>query len=200
MSEDHFAKALRNFTMDAAAGDAIRHLTDRGYTLSQVRETLSFPAPSEYIAKVMWERLIETHKILLVDPVQTPAGEARVLSARAPVAQTVLGVSDEAQLRGSATRDLPTSWAPPSCISSRLRNSLYGIPAATHAVNSATEIVERRDRYGRKSFLRVPKKESPEEFSPEDYVLIDNGNDIIPGLPWPKDPVWVHKSLLRGSA
>ena len=101
MSENHFAKALHNFTMDAAAGDAIRHLTDKGYTLSQIRETLTFPAPIEYIAKIMWERLVETHKVLLND-------SARVLSDRAPVAQTVLAAS-------------------------RLRNSLCGIPADTRA-------------------------------------------------------------------
>ena len=112
-----FAKALHDFTMNAAAGDSVRHLTDRGFTLSQIKETLSFPAPEGYIAKVMWERLVETHKVLVDDP-------ARVLSDRAPVAQTV---------------------------------------------------VETRDRYGRKSFLRI-QKESPEEtsFSPEDYVRYEN--------------------------
>ena len=146
-----FAKALHDFTMNAAAGDSVRHLTDRGFTLSQIKETLSFPAPEEYIAKVMWERLIETHKVIVDDI-------ARELSVPA---QTPLRLPDQ----------------------------------------RSGHIIEQRDRYGRKSFLRI-QKESPEEtsFSPEDYVLIDNGNDIIPGLPWPKDPVWVHKSLLRGSA
>ena len=59
MSEDIFAKALRNLTMDAAAGDAIRHLCDKGFTLTQIKETLTFPAPEEYIAEVMWARLLE---------------------------------------------------------------------------------------------------------------------------------------------
>ena len=68
MSENHFARALHNFTMDAAAGDAIRHLTDKGYTLSQVRETLTFPAPVEYIAKVMWERMLSKGTVLFDNP------------------------------------------------------------------------------------------------------------------------------------
>ena len=142
---EFFAKALHDFTMNAAAGDAIKHLTDRGYTLSQIKEALTFPAPEEYIAKIMWERLLETHKVIIKD-------SARVLSGRAPVAQTVLGVSET---------------------SSRLRDSLCGIPADTHALGY--EIVESRDRYGRKSFLRI-QKESPEEnaFSPEDYVQYEN--------------------------
>ncbi len=64
MSENHFAKALHNFTMSAAAGDAIKHLTDKGFTLTQIKEQLTFPAPVEYIAEVMWDRLVETNKIL----------------------------------------------------------------------------------------------------------------------------------------
>ena len=71
MSENHFAKALHNFTMDAAAGDAIRHLTDKGYTLSQIRETLTFPAPVEYIAKVMWERMLSKGTVLFDNPYET---------------------------------------------------------------------------------------------------------------------------------
>ena len=64
MSENHFAKALRNFTMDSACGDAIRHLTDKGYTPSRIRETLTFPAPMEYIASVMFDRLVATGRIM----------------------------------------------------------------------------------------------------------------------------------------
>ena len=115
MSEDVFAKALRNFTMDAAAGDAIRHLCDRGFTLAQVKEALTFPVPEEYIAEIMWTRLVETRKVL-----------------------------EPGMVLESGT--VPTS-----------------------------EIIETRDRYGRKSFLQVQKK-SPEEnsFSPEDYVQYEN--------------------------
>lgn len=118
-----FAKALHDFTMNAAAGDSIRHLTDRGYTLPQIRETLTFPAKEEYIAKVMWDRLVETRKILFEDSSNFPADEEWVAA---------------------------------------------GMP-------QSEEIIEQRDRYGRKSFLRV-QKESPEEnaFSPEDYVQYEN--------------------------
>ena len=105
-----FAQALHNFTMDAAAGDAIRYLTDKGYSLPQIKDTLSFPTPLEYVERVMWDRLLETRKVMISESARTVPGD------------------------------------------------------------SLSEIVEHRDKYGRKSFLRV-KKESPEEvFSPEDYV------------------------------
>ncbi len=122
MSQDHFVKALQNFTMDAACGDAIRHLCDKGYTLDKVKETLTFPAPTEYVAKIMWDRCIETRKII-------------------ESTGTVLSDSDSSQV----------------------------------STGHLHEIVEMRDRYGRKSFVRV-QKESPEEmiFSPEDYVQYEN--------------------------
>ena len=62
-----FTKALHNFTMDASCGDAIRHLTDRGYTFDRIKASLTFPAKDEYIAKVMWERLVENGAVLKVE-------------------------------------------------------------------------------------------------------------------------------------
>ncbi len=70
MSENYFATALKNFTMDAAAGDAIRHLTDNGFTFSQVKESLTFPAPDEYIAEVMWDHLVSDRAILFDNPMK----------------------------------------------------------------------------------------------------------------------------------
>ncbi len=104
-----FTKALHNFTMDASCGDAIRHLTDRGYTFDRIKASLTFPAKDEYIAKVMWERLVENGAVAV-----------------------------EVDLWDGAT--------------------------------SVSEIVEIRDEYGRKSFLKVQKESSEEVHSPEDYV------------------------------
>ena len=149
MSEDTFAKALRNFTMDTAAGDAIRHLCDKGFTLPQVKEALTFPAPEDYIAEVMWDRLVETRKVL-PDPARVSERLATAYPAR---------VSER----------LATAY-PAQSVGCRPGEG----PDRTHA--ERTEIIEHRDRYGRKSFLQVEKKESPEEntFSPEDYVQYEN--------------------------
>lgn len=147
MENGIFAKALHNFTMDAAAGDAIRHLADRGYSPSQIKDSLTFPAKDEYITAVMWDHFINMRMIVIpVDEKEPDTG-------------------------------------------------IY-------------ELVEQRDRYGRKSFLRV-KKESPEEmsFSAGDYILFDHqkvpespgetADDFIKNLPWPSEPVLMHKSLYR---
>ncbi len=65
MSENHFAKALHNFTMEVACNDAIRSLTDKGLTIDKIKETLTFPAPMDHVAKVMLERLYETRAIVI---------------------------------------------------------------------------------------------------------------------------------------
>lgn len=71
---DTFAKALINFTMDVAAGDAIRHLTDIGYGPSDIQKALTYPAPVPYIGKTMYEHLLNTNIIVLDDPaIQKPA-------------------------------------------------------------------------------------------------------------------------------
>ncbi len=112
-----FTKALHNFTMDASCGDAIRHLTDRGYTFDKIKESLTFPAKDEYIARVMWERLVENGAVLKVED---------------------------------------------------------GLRQGDGSSVSVSEIVEIRDEYGRKSFLKVQKESSEEVHSPEDYVQYED--------------------------
>lgn len=75
MAENNFAKALYNFTMDAAAGDAIRHLTDIGYGPTKIHDELTYPAPMEYIGRVMYEYLLNNSVILLKDPAQVTPPE-----------------------------------------------------------------------------------------------------------------------------
>ena len=188
MSEDVFAKALRNFTMDAAAGDAIRHLTDKGYTPTQIRETLTFPAPMEYVVKVMWERFVETRVIVLEDPGLRKGDDSVKRGDGSSVSFSICSSTVKSLDENETEEPSPRFTEEPS-------------PRFT-SPSCAYEIVERVDRYGKKSFLRV-KKESSEEviFSPEDYVLCDYGrriangevfeNEFIAMLPWPDKPVWV---------
>ena len=136
-----FAKALHNFTMDASCGDAIRHLTDRGYTFDKIKASLTFPAKDDYIAKVMWERLLETGKVVL--------GEV-------DLGDGVSGPFSKAGAENGPLTPSPRSTPP------------------ARSTASVSEIVEIRDEYGRKSFLKV-QKESPEEVhSPEDYVQYED--------------------------
>ena len=68
MSNDLFNKALSNFAVDFAAGDAVRAFTDKGYSAKEIRDKLDFPIPVERIRKIMWEHLLDTNVILLAEP------------------------------------------------------------------------------------------------------------------------------------
>ena len=162
MSEDIFAKALRNFTMDAAAGDAIRHLCDRSYTPSQIKQSLTFPAPMDQIINVMWDHLVSKGTVLFDNFSNRQDDTGKSAPAQSPV------------------------WR--------------------SGETPGHEIVEMRDRYGRKSFLSVKKESPEEEHSPEDYEIFDKAayiaehgvtdNEFINLLPWPQGAVLVLKEFL----
>jgi hypothetical protein len=65
-----FNKALSNFINDAAAGGAVRHLADLGYSISQIADNLDYPIPREKIAGYMWEHFVNIGKICLEEPKQ----------------------------------------------------------------------------------------------------------------------------------
>ncbi len=52
MNKD-FKEALSNFSFDAAAGKAIRHLCDLGRTAEQIQRELDYPVPVSRIEKEM---------------------------------------------------------------------------------------------------------------------------------------------------
>ena len=69
MSEqDYFKNALSGFTFEAAAGGAIRHLTDLGYTVAQIKKQLNFPVSYSKVQKTVWEYLSDTGAIRLEEP------------------------------------------------------------------------------------------------------------------------------------
>lgn len=69
MSEqDCFKNALSGFTFETAAGGAIRHLTDLGYTVRQIKERLTFPVSYSKVQKTVWEYLLDTGAIRLMEP------------------------------------------------------------------------------------------------------------------------------------
>ena len=68
MSDKIFKKALADFTIDFASGDAIRALADKGYSVSEIHKRLDFPTPVEKIRDTVWKHFIDTGVILLDAP------------------------------------------------------------------------------------------------------------------------------------
>ena len=66
-----FNSALGNFINDAAAGGAVRHLADLGYSISEISAELNYPVSKEKIARYMWEHFLNTGRISLEEPKET---------------------------------------------------------------------------------------------------------------------------------
>lgn len=67
----YFQEALSDFTYDAASGRAIRHLTDTGYTASQIKEFLDYPTSLTKIQTSITKYFIEIGTIRSELPVSS---------------------------------------------------------------------------------------------------------------------------------
>lgn len=63
-NEGYFEAALFDFVFDVAAGGAIRHLTDRGYSVEQIMRELSYPAPRAKVEKAVYRYLTDSRILL----------------------------------------------------------------------------------------------------------------------------------------
>ncbi len=81
-SNKEFNRALHNFTMDLASGDAIRHLADLGYTVREIREKLHYPTPIAQIKNVVWKKLVDDGTILLEDPATVSCSTKKTYETR----------------------------------------------------------------------------------------------------------------------
>ena len=63
-----FQNALGNMTREVAYSSSIRHLTDAGFSVRQICEKLTYPAPYETVRRIAYERLLETGIILTEEP------------------------------------------------------------------------------------------------------------------------------------
>ncbi|MCR5847740.1 MAG: hypothetical protein K6G75_06435 [Lachnospiraceae bacterium] len=59
MEEKYFQKVLRGFTVEFAAGDAIRSFADKGYTVEEIRSKLDFPIPKETVGNLVWAHYLD---------------------------------------------------------------------------------------------------------------------------------------------
>ena len=73
MSEKYFQNALADFTVDFAAGGAIRVMADKGYTVGEIKEKLDYPHSKKKIAELVWKHYLETGVIRLTPPEEESA-------------------------------------------------------------------------------------------------------------------------------
>ncbi len=64
----YFEKSLSNFIHDVAGGDAIRHLVDQGYSISQIQERMDYPFPQKRLEDAVWKYMLDSRLILQGSP------------------------------------------------------------------------------------------------------------------------------------
>lgn len=67
----YFEAALSDFVFDVAAGGAIRHLTDRGYSVEQIMKELDYPVPRAKVEKAVYRHLTQSGILLGKLPAET---------------------------------------------------------------------------------------------------------------------------------
>ena len=60
----YFEAALQSFTYDFANGGIIRHLTDEGYSISEIQKRLTSPGSYERLKEEVYNYLAETGRLL----------------------------------------------------------------------------------------------------------------------------------------
>jgi hypothetical protein len=66
-----FNNALGNFITDFAGGGAVRHLADKGLSVSEIAAHLDYPLPKDKVAEIVWQHYINTGVICLEEPKDT---------------------------------------------------------------------------------------------------------------------------------
>lgn len=67
----YFEAALSDFVFDVAAGGAIRHLVDRGYSVEQIMKNLDYPVPRAKVEKAVYRYMTESGILLSELPGET---------------------------------------------------------------------------------------------------------------------------------
>lgn len=78
MDNKYFENALSGFVFDMAAGNAIRHLADKGYTVKRIKDSIGYPVPFEKIQETVWNYFL-AEKILLDAEPGSKAVEDKVI-------------------------------------------------------------------------------------------------------------------------
>ena len=62
--QKYFEEVLSDFVFDVAGGGAIRHLVDLGYSLDQMMQSLSYPAPRQKVQNSAYRYMLESGLLL----------------------------------------------------------------------------------------------------------------------------------------
>lgn len=176
--ESYFKNALAGFTFEVASGGAIRHLSDRGYTVNQIMKMLDFPTPYDRVQQTVWDHLRETGGILFDEPGNGQAREQYEYVTE----YDQYGRKSFRRVTAGGKEDGPVCWR--EHVYEEIADGKLSDYLAGKWRDNGAEYAYASCDFG----LRM--KREPEKYERMLRRLEEPERDYIRGLPWERRMVW----------
>lgn len=193
MEDKYFKQALSDFTIEFASGDAIRSLSDKGYSVKKIKSKLDFPTPEERIREIVWKHYIDNKTICLENPKEALSVENYTIkkvydSYGRPSFKKVSVKADEEvpsfqQAGVKADEEAPIFKH--VCV--KADGEALGLKQGDVKADEVSKWYVECD-FGKRLY------QNKEEFLKSLSVLDEEEKDYILGLPWPLTKVWHVKN------
>ena len=179
MEDKIFKQALSDFTIEFASGDAIRSLSDKGYSVKKIKSKLDFPTPEERIREIVWKHYIDNKTICLQDPKEVSSVDNYTIEK----VYDSYGRPSFKKVRVNADEEVP-SFKQTGVKADEEVSSFK--QAGVKADEETKDYVE--CDFGKRLY------QNKDDFIKSLAVLDEEERDYILGLPWPLTNVWHVKN------
>ena len=179
MEDKYFKQALSDFTIEFASGDAIRSLSDKGYSVKKIKSKLDFPTPEERIREIVWKHYLENKTVCLENPKETSSVENYTIEK----VYDNYGRPSFKQVRVKADEEAPIFKH--VCV--KADGEALGLKQGDVKADEVSKWYVECD-FGKRLY------QNKEEFLKSLSVLDEEEKDYILGLPWPLTKVWHVKN------
>lgn len=179
MEDKYFKQALSDFTIEFASGDAIRSLSDKGYSVKKIKSKLDFPTPEERIREIVWKHYLENKTVCLENPKETSSVENYTIKK----VYDNYGRPSFKQVRVDADEEKP----------SFRQVGVKGDEEVSSFKQTGVKADEETKVYVECDFGKRLYK-NKDDFIKSLSVLDEEEKDYILGLPWPLTNVWHVKN------
>lgn len=179
MEDKYFKQALSDFTIEFASGDAIRSLSDKGYSVKKIKSKLDFPTPEERIREIVWKHYLENKTVCLENPKETSSVENYTIKK----VYDSYGRPSFKKVSVKADEEAPSSKQ----VKVETDEEASGYKQVGVKLDEeAREYVE--CDFGKRLYR------NKDDFMKSLSVLDEEEKDYILGLPWPLTNVWHVKN------
>lgn len=179
MEDKYFKQALSDFTIEFASGDAIRSLSDKGYSVKKIKSKLDFPTPEERIREIVWKHYLENKTVCLENPKETLSVEN----------YTIKKVYDSYGRPSFKKVSVKADEEAPSSKQVKVETD----EEASGYKQIGVKLDEEAREYVECDFGKRLYK-NKDDFMKSLSVLDEEEKDYILGLPWPLTKVWHVKN------